>query len=60
MMTKWSLQFRLNETGNQSNIPIDKPKKKKKRNVAVLKNLIALLCYPIFSKFMRCLSKNKL
>ena len=23
MITKWSLQFRLNETGNQSNIPID-------------------------------------
>ena len=40
MIRKWSLQFRLNETGNQSNIPIDK--QRKKSNVAVLKNLIAL------------------
>ena len=27
MITKWSLQFRLNETGNQSNIPIDEKRK---------------------------------
>ena len=58
MITKRSLQFPLSETGNQSNIPIDK--QRKKGNVAFLKNLIALFCYALFSEFMRCLSKNKL
>ena len=57
MITKWSLQFRLNEKGNQSNNPLDK--ERKKSNVAVLKNLIALFCYPLVSKFMRCSSKEK-
>ena len=57
MKTKWSLQFCLNETGNLSNIPLDKHKKS---NIAVLKNLIAVFCYPVFSKFMTYLSKNKL
>ena len=34
---------------------------KNKSNVAVLKNLIALFCYPLVSKFMRCLiKKNKI
>ena len=56
MITKWSLQFRLNEKGNQSNIRLDK--QRNQSNVAVLKNLIALFCYPLVSKFMRCLSKN--
>ena len=35
MIRKWSLQFRLNEKGNQSN------SKEEKSNVAVLKNVIA-------------------
>ena len=34
MITKWSLRFRLNEKGNQSN------SKEEKRNVAVLKNFL--------------------
>ena len=33
---------------------------KEKSNVALLKNLIAVFFYPLVSKFMRCLSKNKL
>ena len=40
MITKWSLQFRLKEKGNQSNIPLDKQRKKSNSPV---------------SKFMRCL-----
>ena len=46
-----------NEKENQSNILLDK--QRKKSNVAVLKNLIALFCYPLVSKFMRCLSIKK-
>ena len=32
---------------------------KEKSYVAVLKNLIAVFCYPLVSKFMRCLYCNK-
>ena len=34
--------------------------REKESNVAVLKNLIAVFCYPLVSKFMRCFSENKL
>ena len=30
MKTKWSLQFRCDEKGNQSNIPLDKQRKKRR------------------------------
>ena len=32
----------------------------KKSNVAVLNDLIAVFCYPLVSKFIRCSGKNKL